>query len=162
MDNDNRELLTAVIAKNLNNALNAKEGSEESKAALRNAMDAIDRDIRIAKDDDLYREVESKLKSEEERIRIEREKLECEKQKLEHEKELRAQEEKAKRNEKIVTWVFRGLEIATPLVLTLIMQRREQAFKQNFARECMNWEKTGETFTSIPGRSIRDFFRHKN
>ena len=63
MDNDNRVLLTEVIAQNLNYALEAEQGSEEAKTAFKHAMEAIDRENRMCKDDDSYREVTSKLEA---------------------------------------------------------------------------------------------------
>lgn len=162
MDNDNRELLTRVIAKNLDYALEAEQGSEEGKTAFKHAMEAIDRESRMCKDDDSYREVTSKLETEKEKIRIEEERVKLEKERLEYEKDLRAKEEKAKRKEVIATWIFRGVEIvAVCVAVPLIQQKIDLKFKRDFASVCMDWESTGETFTSLPGRSIKEFFRFK-
>lgn len=162
MDNDNRELLTKVIGKNLDYALEAKPGSEEAKIAFKHAMEAIDRESRMCKDDDSYREVTTKLETEKEKIRIEEERVKLEKERLEYEKNLRAKEEEAKRKELIGTWIFRGVEIvAVCVAVPLIQQKLDLDFKGRFAKTCMDWEKTGEVLTSLPGRSVKEFFRFK-
>lgn len=157
MDNDNRGLLTEVIAKNLNCALGAEQGSEEEKTAFKHAMEAIDRESRMAKDDDAYRESTSKLETERERIQLEKERIQLEKERIEFENQQRIKENEFKRKEAKKTWVIRAVEIGVIYVLAPVIDSK---LKTKFAKICMVWE-TDNTFTTTPGRSTKDFFRFK-
>ena len=157
MDNDNRGLLTEVIAKNLNCTLNAEQGSEEEKTAFKHAMEAIDRENRMSKDDDAYRESTSKLDAEKERIQLEKERIQLEKEKIEFEKQHRISEDEFKRKEAKKAWMFRAIEIGVIYAASPLL---DSAIKKGFAKMCMVWERDN-TFTTTPGRSIKDFFRFK-
>lgn len=157
MDNDNRGLLTEVIAKNLNCTLNAEQGSEEEKTAFRHAMEAIDRESRLSKDDDTFSESTSKLDAEREKIQLEKERIQLEKEKIEFEKQHRIKEDEFKRKEARNTWIFRAIEIGVIYAAAPLL---DSTLKKGFAKMCMVWERDN-TFTSTPGRSIKDFFRFK-
>lgn len=165
MDEKNRELLAEVITKNLEGALHSEQGSEEEKAAFRQAMDAIDRQSAISKNDETYQEHTEKLEAdkekldtiEKEKIEIEKQKIEIEKMKMEIEKSNRASEDEFKKAEARKAWIFRGIEIAAVSVLAPVLNN---IAKKGFAKMCMLWEDE-HTFTSTPGKSVRDFFRWK-
>ena len=62
MDEKNRELLTEVIEDRLNCALTHDTGSDESKVAFKEAMEAVDRQIELSKLDATSKEqAEEKL-----------------------------------------------------------------------------------------------------
>ena len=165
MDEENRGLLAEVIKKNLEGALNAEQGSDEEKIAFSQAMEAIDRQSAISKNDEAYQEHTEKLEAEKEKLdTIEKEKIEIEKQKIamerekmENEKSNRAREDEFKRAEARKAWIFRGVEIAAVSVLAPTLNN---IAKKGFAKMCMLWEDE-HTFISTPGKSVRDFFRWK-
>ena len=165
MDEKNRELLAEVITKNLEGALHSAQGTDEEKVAFRQAMEAIDRQSAISKNDEAFQEHTEKLEAEKEKLEtIEREKIEIEKQKIEIEKlkmELeksnREREEEFKRAEAKKTWIFKGIEIAAVSVVAPVIHN---VAKKGFAKMCMLWEDE-HTFTSTPGKSVRDFFKWK-
>ena len=156
MDNNNRELLTEVIADRLSYALD-NPGKDEGITAFKHAMEAIDRESRISKDDDTYRESLSKLEMEKEKIEIEKQKIEIEKQKIKIEQEKHSKDDEFKRKEATKVWIYRGIEIAAIYVFAPLLEKH---IKTGFAKMCMTWE-TDNTFTSTPGRSVRDFFKFK-
>lgn len=163
MDETNRGLLAQLIEKNLQLALDSESGSDEEKAAFRQAMEAIDRQTAISKIDDSYQEHAEKMEAERNKLDgIEHEKLELERKRFEFEQEKaslevsRAEKEEAFRKEEARrTWIIRGVEIAA---IYLIVPTADKLFKSKFAKNCMRWEE-GNSFTSTPGKSIRDFFR---
>jgi hypothetical protein len=151
MDQTNRDLLTKVIEDNLNRALNSELKPEERKAAFDQAMAAIDRENNIVKNDDSYREHMESIDTEKQKIEIER-------LKMNFENEYRIKEEEFKREEAKKAWMWRGIEIGVVYGASTILN---MILKRGFARDCMRWEET-QTFTSTPGRSIKDFFRFKD
>lgn len=182
MDNTNRDLLTSVITKNLESVISATEWSDDEKIAFKQAMEAIDRQNRISDADDAYRERTDKLelenkkleiekqkmemeklyKSKDEelnsqRIELEKQKIEIEKQRMEVERLNRIREDDFRRQESRKAWIYRGIEIVAIYAFAPML---ESTIKNKFAKICMLWE-TENTFTSTPGRSVKDFFRFK-
>lgn len=197
MNDVNRGLLADVIEKNLNAALNSEQGSDEERTAFRQAMEAIDRDNNISKNDDAFQEHSEKLAAEKEKVeKIEKEKIEIEKQKIELEKtrvsnsaaekeksdsiekekielerqkieleklkvELdkinKANDDEFRKAEAKKVWMWRGIELGAIYLLSPLL---DKAIKKSFAKLCMLWE-TDNTFTSTPGRAVKDFFRFK-
>lgn len=170
MNNENRELMEEVARKNLEVALDANTGSDEEKVAFSQAMVITERLITLSKNDDAYQEHVEKLAADREKLEIEKEKIEIEKEKIEierikldNEKENRIKEDEFRKAESMKNWMYRIGETAVigvvvPLVLNAIGNR----YKMKFADKCMDWEVNGgNTFTTTPGRSIKDFFHFK-
>lgn len=139
MNEDNRELLADVISDRLNTALNGANEDERS-GAFEEAMQAIDRSTNIAKQDDSFQE--------------HTEKLAVEKEQLEEAK-------KEKRRNFWIKTVEVGVTLLVGVGVPLICDYKNRKFKEDFARECMEFESNGGMFTSTPGKSTRDFLRHK-
>lgn len=175
MNQENRELLSEVIKKNLECALDSESGSDEEKGAFDRAMKAIERDTAISKNDDEYNNNSQSLEIEKAKIENDKAKIENEKTKIENEdrnrvdtltvEESKLDIEKAKiKNDENFRkhsfksdWIRWGIELA---VVSFIVPRINNKFKERFAEKCMSWE-VDNTFTSTPGNSIRDFFRFK-
>lgn len=197
MNETNRALLAKVIETNLNAALNSQRGSDEERTAFRQAMDAIDRDNNISKNDDSFQEHSEKLAAEKEKLekievekinlekakveferakadnlkmekeksdaiekeklQLEQQRIEIEKLKIEIEKQNKANDDEFRKQEAKKVWMWRGIELGAIYVLSPLI---DKAVKKSFAKLCMLWE-TDNTFTSTPGRAVKDFFRFK-
>ena len=169
MNNENRDLMEEALKKNLESTIEAESGSDEERAAFKQAMDAAAQLITLSKNDDAFQEHTEKLEADKEKlelekakIEIEREKLEIEKTKLENENEHRANEEEFRKAETRKNWIFRGIDIGVGIVVPLIINAVNNWSKMKFADKCMDWEVNGgNAFTTTPGRSVKDFFRFK-
>lgn len=138
MEDYNRELLSKVIEGRLEHALDSDVEPDEAKNNFKEAMEAVDRQIELAKLD----------VSHEEQIK----KQELEKEKQIREEELRVKEAKKDR------WV-RIAEIATVSIVSPIIG---YCIKRGFAKMICTFERT-DSFTSTPGKSgISSFFRFKD
>lgn len=172
MNETNRELLDQVIERNLSNALNSTEGSDEAKAYFRQAMDAIDRQINLNKVDCAYQESYDKLEADKNRveevekakIEIEKRKLEVEQKKIEIENEKteiersnREQDDKFKEQEARTTMIFRGVEIVCSCIISPVIC---YGLNRGLSKVIMRWEE-GNTFTTTPGKSLRGMFQFK-
>lgn len=157
MNEENRQLLADVINDRLNTALNG-ENEDERSVAFKNAMEAIDRSTNLAKQDDAFQEHEEKLAHE-------KAKLEQEKEKIAQERVLQEQQIiEARKEKKRGFWISVGGIVLTAMgsiVVPLVLDKKNREFKTEFTRECMEFESTGGMFTSTPGKSTRDFLRHK-
>lgn len=150
MNDVNRGLLDEVIQMKLEAVKDLVPGSDEEKAVFKQAMEAIDRDVSISKNDETYSEHVDK-------IEVEKSKLEIEKSKLKEDIKNKAIENDFKRKESKYNWIRWGVEIGVIYLLTPMLDKK---IKEGFARLCMEFE-TSDSFTSTPGRSIKDFFRFK-
>lgn len=136
MDAENRKLLDEVIEDRLDTALGSDVGTEEGKVAFKEAMEAVDRRIELAKLDASSKEQE-------------------EKRKLEEEKQQR--EELAKKKEQRVQTVIRIVEIGLALIAVPVM---EHIFKKDYMRDVCTFEKD-YTFTTSAGKAVSGIFRFK-
>lgn len=186
MNKENKMLLEEVIGKKLEYALSIGEGSEESNKAFDQLMKAIDRSNEISKNDDTY---EDRMKSLElEKLKIENDKLKIEydklirmeqidnekfKTKIENEKiyndnenriaEIKNEKEVKLAQLQISKWdIIKGIGISILEIaaISIVAPALERKFKLNFAKDCMTWEDT-HTFTTTPGRNVKDIFRFK-
>ena len=170
MNDENRELIEGVLTKNLNAALDAESGSDEEKVVFKQAMEATAQLITLSKNDDSYQEHSEKLALDKEKLQVEREKNEIakehneiEKAKLINDEKYRAKEEEFRKKEARNNWIYRvGEVLLVALVAPLIINKASNRDKVDFAEKCMDWEVNGgNTFTTTPGRSSKDFFKLK-
>lgn len=157
MNEENRELLSEVIKANLIRTLDATQGSDEEKTAFKQAMEAISRQADVSKNDDSYQEHADELSVEKDKLELEKQKIEIEKAKLEAEKRNRANDEEFKKAEAKKALILKGVEIGAMFILTPII---DGVIKKSFAKVCMLWE-DDHTFTTEPGKSVRNFFKFK-
>ena len=137
MNNENRELMEAVVKQRLEAALDSSVTPEESKRLFDEAMKAVDRQIESDKLDISYSEHVEKLE-------------------LEKEKDSRDEafkKEEAKKNR----WI-RAIEIGTAVILVPAITF---GFNMAYAKRICNFEKT-ETFYTTPGRGLSKLFNLRN
>lgn len=179
MDKTNKMLLEEVINKKLEYVLSIGEGYEESEKAFDQLIEAIDRSIEISKNDDMY---EDKMKSLDlEKIKIENDKqirmeqikndkfkTDIENEKIHNDNENRIVEIKNEKEARLAQLQINkwdiikgvGISILEIVAISIVTPALERKFKSNFAKDCMTWEDT-HTFTTTPGRSVKDIFRFK-
>lgn len=162
MNNVNGELLEDVGGSLLQAALDQiNEGpidGELQKQVIEVAdrllkMDQIDNDLCVARE---------KLEFEKEKQRSEQELRTKELELKQKDIELREKELEAKQKDQKWNW---GVEIGKVAIVAvfvpLLTGGLDRRFKVDFAKACMNWENTGKSFTSEPGRAIRSIFNFR-
>lgn len=135
MNEKNRELLEEVIESKLKDATTLSN-SEERDKALRDAMAAVDRSNRLT-------ELDISKKEHEERLNFDKKSKEV---------EILVREKEDKKNR-----IIRIIEVAAVPVSICIINIIS---RNRFAKKICNFEKD-YTFTTTPGRSLKDVFRFK-
>ena len=149
MNEKNRKLLEKVIEKKLDESSSASSLEERDKA-FRDALSAIDRSNESLKLENSKTELESK-------IELEKEKLEFEKEckKIEHKFKVTDNDFREKEHKK--NFIIRTIEVAVvPVGLCII----NIISRNRFAKKICLFEKD-YTFTTTPGRSLKDVFKFK-
>lgn len=142
MNEKNRELLEKVIESRLKDA-KTLSNSEERDKALRDAMAAVDRSNRLT-------ELDISKKEHEERLNFDKESKE--KDYINRKVEILVREKEDKKNR-----IIRIIEVAAVPVSICIINIIS---RNRFAKKICNFEKD-YTFTTTPGRSLKDVFRFK-
>jgi len=168
MNDEIKDLLDEVIEKRLEQALKSKADDEGVNIAFKQAMDAIDRQLELAKIDDSYdrelkkhelaeQEMQKKYALAEQELQKKQEQLEQEAQKQAlAELELANKQKLAERDTKI-NWIIRGVELGLITVVVPIIQYR---CNMRYAKVLCNFEKD-YTFTTSAGRSLSRLFQFK-
>lgn len=142
MNEKNRELLEEVIESRLKDAKTLSNAEERDKA-LKDAMAAVDRSNRII-------ELDISKKEHEERLNFDKESKE--KDYINKKVEILVREKEDKKNR-----IIRIIEVAAvPVGICII----NIISRNRFAKKICNFEKD-YTFTTTPGRSLKDVFRFK-
>lgn len=144
MNEKNRELLEDIINQKLYECSSADQLSQEERdKAFKDALSAIDRSNESLKLEHSKAELESK-------IELEKEKFESEKEFKDIDNDFRTKEYKK-------NLIIRTIEVAiVPVGLCII----NIVSRNRFAKKICLFEKD-YTFTTTPGRSLRDVFKFK-
>ena len=168
MIEENRKLLEDVIAKKLQNALDAEAGSDEEKKFFDHAMTPVDKQINLDKVDCAEQENQDKNETENrkleaetnlnnEKFELEKEKFELEKSKAEREQVIQDRDEAFRGKDARNTIIIRGAEIACSCIIGPIIGYR---INRALSKLIMRWEE-GNTFTTTPGKTLRGMFQFK-
>ena len=166
MNDESKTLLDKVIENRLKQALNSKAEDEGVNVAFKQAMDALDRKLELAKIDDSYeqamrkqelaeQEVTKKYELAEQELEKKQEQLEQEAKKLELEEQELIKKQELARQEAKINWIIRGVELG---LITLVVPWMQYRHNKKFAMMMCNFEKD-YTFTTSAGRSLSRLFK---
>ena len=150
MDDNNRQLLSEVVQKKLNQALNCSADDENYNQVFKDAMVAVDKQLELDKIDTSYQEHWEKLDVEKAKFEAEKERFEAEK--AEHIRKEEFEKEEAIKSRYVQIGIFAAGLIITPIA--------EYIVKGALASKIGKIEQF-ETYTSSAGRSISSWFRLK-
>ena len=136
MDNQNKQLLSEVIKKNLEYVLENDANSDEGKASFKAAMDAVSKQIEIDKIETSHLEQTEKMKMEE----------------IRNLREEGSKRDEARKDRWTQIGIFAAGLIAGPVI--------DVACKKGYAKLLCEFEKD-YTFTTSAGRALSGLFKFK-